>query len=87
MVEDVSWTVRVGGGTVVVDQRSDADVTLTTDRETAAALARGELAAQDAVAAGRLRVSGDVTRLVGSSAALAGLDSAYAALRATTTYD
>ena len=65
VVDDVSWTVRLAGGRVTVDRDPAADVTLTTDRATAESLVAGELAAQDALAAGRLRIGGDLTKLLG----------------------
>jgi putative sterol carrier protein len=86
VVDDVRWTVRLGGGRVAVDRDPSADLTLTTDGATAAAIARGELAAQDAVAAGRLRFEGDVTKLLASAPALAVTETAYATLRSPTTY-
>ena len=86
VVGDVSWTVRVAGGRVTVDRGNDADVTITADRETAAALVRGELATQDAFAAGRLRLGGDLATLLAAASGLAGLDAAYADVRADTTY-
>lgn len=73
VVDDVAWTVRVAGGRVSVDRDPAADVTLTTDRATAEALVAGELAAQDALAAGRLRIGGDLTKLLGASQVLAAL--------------
>jgi hypothetical protein len=82
----VAWTVRAAGGRVAVDRDEAADVVLTTDRDTAAALVRGELAAQDAFASGRLRVGGDLTALLAHAAALAATQAAYARLRASTTY-
>jgi putative sterol carrier protein len=86
VVDEVRWTVRVARGRVSVDRDADADLTLTTDRATAAAITRGELAAQDAVAAGRLRIEGDMAKLLASAPALAVTEAAYAALRSTTTY-
>lgn len=86
VVDDAAWTVRVAGGRVAVDRDATADVTLTTDRATAAALVRGELAAQDAFAAGRLRLGGDLTKLLAAADALGGLDAAYAQVRDTTTF-
>lgn len=73
VVDDVSWTVRVTAGRVRLDRDPAADVTLTTDRATAEALVAGELAAQDALAAGRLRIGGDLTKLLGASQVIAGL--------------
>lgn len=86
VVDDAAWTVRVAGGRIAVDRDATADVTLTTDRATAAALVRGELATQDAFAAGRLRLGGDLTKLLDAAGALGGLDAAYAQVRATTTF-
>ena len=86
VVDDVSWTVRVADGRVTVDRDPTADLTLTTDRDTAAAVVRGDLAAPDAVASGRLRFHGDVTALLAAAGALARLDQAFATVRATTTY-
>lgn len=83
---DTSWTVRVAGGRFSIDRDPVADVTLTTDIETAAALVRGELATQDAFATGRLRLGGDLQKLLAAAGALGGLDAAYAGVRATTTY-
>ena len=86
VVDDVSWTVRVAGGRVSVDRDDTADVTLATDRATAAALVRGELATQDAFAAGRLRLGGDLSKLLAAADGLAGLAVVYAGVRADTTY-
>jgi SCP-2 sterol transfer family protein len=63
-----------------------ADVRLETDYVTAVALARGETNAQAALAAGRLRVSGDVAKLAAASGALGRLGDLFAAVRAVTTY-
>jgi hypothetical protein len=62
------------------------DVRLTTDYETAVAIAVGRENAQIALARGRLRLGGDVDTLVRGAAALGALDDATAALRAVTTY-
>ena len=63
-----------------------ADVRLETDYPTAAALARGELNAQTALADGRLIVTGDVARLAGHASAVAKLGDLFAAVRASTTF-
>ena len=63
-----------------------ADVCLETDYATAVALARGEMNAQAALAAGRLRVSGDVARLAAHAAALSRLGDVFAAVRTSTTF-
>jgi len=61
-------------------------LTITTDWETASAIARGELAAQSALVEGRLRVRGNLAVLAGHASGLAGLDAVPAAVRETTTY-
>ena len=65
VVDDERWTVEVRAGRVSVDRDDDGevDVTITTDRPTAEAIASGELAAQDALAAGRLKLAGDLVKL------------------------
>ena len=53
--EPVRWALRVEDGRVAVEAGGarDPDVTLTTDRATATALARGDVAVTDAFMAGR----------------------------------
>jgi alkyl sulfatase BDS1-like metallo-beta-lactamase superfamily hydrolase len=72
----VHYWVRVRGGHVTtgMGDAPDADVWVTTDRDTAAALARNEASAQEVFRAGRLRLHGDVSRLVAWSAALRELE-------------
>jgi hypothetical protein len=84
---EVAWTLVLRDGRATVERGTveGADVVLHDDEETAAAIHRGELTAQEAVARGRLKVSGDVRRLVAATAALATLDGAFAKLRADTT--
>lgn len=65
---------------------SAAHVNLETDYATAVDLARGEMNAQAALAAGRLRVVGDVARLTAHAGALARFDDLFAAVRAATSY-
>ncbi|HZB70950.1 MAG TPA: SCP2 sterol-binding domain-containing protein, partial [Acidimicrobiales bacterium] len=84
--DPVRWALRVHDGRVAVEAGAvtDPDVTLTTDRATATALARGELAITDAFMAGRLRVAGDLRTLMRAGAVLGALDEAFAAVRART---
>jgi predicted lipid carrier protein YhbT len=86
VVGEVSWTVRVADGAVTVDRGDDADLTLSSDATTAAAIARGDLAAADALASGRLQVAGDLGALLGAADGLAGIDAVYAGVRAETTF-
>ena len=81
------FRVDAGGARVVEGAPPEpADVRLTTDYDTATAIALGKESAQSALAQGRLRLGGDIDTLVRGAATLAALDEATAALRAATTY-
>jgi putative sterol carrier protein len=71
---------------VLAGAPAGADVVLATDLATAAALHRGELRAQDALAAGRLKVTGRPEVLGACAARLAQLDASLAAVRADTEF-
>jgi hypothetical protein len=62
-----------------------ANVTVTMDYADAAAMSRGELDAADALAAGRIRVRGDLALLVASQALLAAASARLGPLRRETT--
>jgi putative sterol carrier protein len=85
---DLRYQVRLGGGRVRItpEGETDADIVLTLDYATAAALARGSMSAHEAFRAGRVRVRGDVARLQAVGPALIALTEALAASRAPTTY-
>ncbi len=86
---EVRYRLRVGidGASVVEDDTVDQpDVRLTTDFETAVAIATGRENAQIALSRGRLRLGGDVDALVRGAVALGALDDATAALRDATTF-
>jgi len=84
--DEVTWFVRLRRGEVAIraGRAEDADVTFTQDRATARAIADGELSAQAAFMAGRLRTGGDLTRLLAHREALADLDDVFADVRART---
>lgn len=87
---EVRYTVRVGAGGIEVDPAmasDEADVKFTSDWDTAVAVARGELAVQDAFMAGRLRLGGDVTVLLTNAPAIAALEDLFADVRAVTSYE
>ena len=63
-----------------------ADVTLVQTREVAAALSRGELNAQQALEAGRLKLRGDIGHLAREGRALSAMEDVFAAVRAVTAY-
>lgn len=67
-------------------EAADADVTLVQTRDVAVALSRGELNAQQALEAGRLKLRGDIGHLARQGKALTAMEDAFAAVRAATTY-
>lgn len=86
---EVRYQFRVDqeGASVVGGATAEApDVRLTTDYDTAVAIARGLENAQIALANGRLRFGGNIETLVRNAAALGALDDAAVALRNSTTY-
>jgi putative sterol carrier protein len=86
---DVSeYTVRVADGraSVTRGRADDAHVVFTQDRATAAAIAKGELSAQAAFLAGRLRVGGDVRQVIDRARDLQVLDDVFGPTRAVTTW-
>ncbi|MBV8950337.1 MAG: SCP2 sterol-binding domain-containing protein [Actinobacteria bacterium] len=86
---DVSYVTRIDDGTVrfLPGRASDADLVLLSDYETARALALGELNAQQAFAAGRLKVRGRLDTLVAHVRSLAAAGAGLDAVRGTTTFD
>ena len=85
---DVETTLRVRDGTLTmaVGIDGDADVTIRLAWDDAVAMAAGELAATDAIAAGRVRVRGDLSVLAQAQATLAAVSSQLEALRTATVY-
>ena len=71
---------------VLPGEAATADVTLVQTREVAAALSRGELNAQQALEAGRLKLKGDIGHLAREGRALTAVADVFAAVRAATTY-
>lgn len=62
------------------------DVTLVQNRDVAAALSRGELNAQQALEAGRLKLRGDIGQLRRHAKALVAMEDVFAAVRGETEY-
>ena len=79
VLEDGRLQVRPG-------EAGKADVTLVQSREVAAALSRGELNAQQALEAGRLKLRGDIGHLAREGKALGAMEDVFAAVRAVTSY-
>ena len=86
---DVRYHLVVDGGRLRVHpgDAPGADVTLVQTRAVAAALSRGELNAQQALEAGRLKLRGDVGRLARVGRTLTAVEDVFAAVRAATAYD
>jgi len=75
-----------GGLRVHPGEAPAADVTLVQTREVAVALSRGELNAQQALEAGRLKLRGDIGHLAREGRALVAMEDVFAAVRAVTCY-
>ena len=86
--DDVRYHLVLDGGRLRVHpgEAAAADVTLVQTREVAAAFSRGELNAQQALEAGRLKLRGDIGHLAREGRALTAVADLFAAVRAATTY-
>lgn len=86
--DDVLYHLVVGEGRLRVHpgEAARADVTLVQTREVAAALSRGELNAQQALEAGRLKLRGDIGHLARQGKALITVEDVFTAVRAATVY-
>jgi putative sterol carrier protein len=86
--DDVRYHLVLDDGRLGVHpgEAEAADVTLVQSREVAAALSRGELNAQQALEAGRLKLRGDIGQLARHGKALTAVEDVFAAVRADTTY-
>jgi putative sterol carrier protein len=84
---EVRYAVQVAGerAAVIRGPVKDPDVTFTEDYPTAAAIVRGELSAQAALLAGRIRVTGNLATLTKRPGPAAD-DLIPPAVRAATTY-
>jgi hypothetical protein len=78
--------VDATGARVADGPAPDPTVVVETDHATAAALARGTLNAQGALAAGRWRLRGTTGRLAARAALLQAIGDVFAAVRADTTF-
>jgi putative sterol carrier protein len=86
--ELAAYAVRMADGraSVTSGHATDADVTFRQDRATAAAISRGELSAQSAFLAGRLRVGGDLRTALDQASAVAAVEDVFREVRAATTW-
>ena len=85
---DVRYHLVIDDGRLRVHpgEAAAADVTLVQSRSVAAALSRGELNAQQALEAGRLKLRGDIGHLAREGKALSAVEDVFAAVRAATSY-
>jgi putative sterol carrier protein len=85
---EVRYYIDVQGDRIAVHrgQAPSPDATITEDYGTAVAIARGELSAQEALLAGRIRIAGDVGALLRHRETLATLDPIPASVRKATTF-
>lgn len=85
---ETAYAIRIEAGraSVTPGRVDDADVTFTQDRATAAAIAQGELSAQVAFMAGRLRVGGDLHAVMDRTQQLVELGDLFASARAGTSW-
>jgi putative sterol carrier protein len=85
---DAAYHVAIDDGTVrvVTGEASNATVTFIQNWDTATAISRGELSAQGAFMTGRIRVRGDLPKLVEYGNVFGGVDDVFADLRMQTTY-
>jgi putative sterol carrier protein len=83
---DVEYVLVLAGGDVGFESVGPADVELTTDYDTAAAISQGLLSPAAAFASGRLRVGGAVSSLVAHQDAFAGIGKLLAGVAEATTY-
>ncbi len=83
-----TWRLSIDQGalTIEVDPQGDPDVRLTSDRETAKAIASGERPALDAFISGDLRLGGDVRALLDNRAALESVGDLFAEVRNQTEF-
>lgn len=86
VVESFVYHVSYGGGRVRyrAGAATDSTVRLVADRETATAIARGELSAQRAFMNGRLAIEGDTLALANAQPALRSIGDAFAVVRSST---
>lgn len=85
---ECAYAIRIAAGRLTVESGRvpDADVCFTQDRATAAAMAQGELSAQAAFMAGRLRVGGDLRLVLDRAQELGSVGDLFARARESTSW-
>jgi putative sterol carrier protein len=86
--DQTCYFTRVDDGRVELSpgRATDPDATITEDYDTAAALAQGDTTPQDAILAGKVRVSGDLGALLKGQEVLESLRTRFDDVRARTEY-
>ncbi len=89
VADGARWQLVIDAGALSVERGDgrEADVRLTSDRETATAIAAGRRAALDAFITGDLVIGGDIRALLDHREALETLGDLFAGLRAATRFD
>ena len=84
----IRWVYALADGNAKmgIGQADTPDVTITQDYPTAVAIAKGELNAQNAFMTGKLKVTGNMAKLMQHQGAFAGLEGALKPLQETTEY-
>jgi putative sterol carrier protein len=85
---DTSYFLKLDGGQAQmgIGETEGPDVTITQDYDTAVAISKGELNAQNAFMTGKLKVAGNMAKLMQNQGAFAGLESALKPLQEQTEY-
>jgi putative sterol carrier protein len=85
---DKSYYMNIDNGEakMAIGDAATPDVTISQDYETAVAIAKGELNAQNAFMTGKLKVTGNMAKLMQHQGAFAGLEGALKPLQETTEY-
>ena len=85
---DAAYYMRLDSGEarIALGEADDADVTISQDYDTASAIAKGDLNAQNAFMTGKLKVAGNMAKLMQHQSAFSGLEGALKPLQAETDY-
>ena len=78
--------IQDGNAAMNIGQAENADVTISQDYDTAVAIAKGELNAQNAFMTGKIKVTGNMAKLMQHQGAFAGLEGALKPLQDHTEY-
>ncbi len=85
---DKTYHMKVDGGeaSMAMGEAETPDVTISQDYETAVAIAKGELNAQNAFMTGKMKVAGNMAKLMQHQGAFANLEGAMKDMQDSTEY-